>query len=95
MADDTLIDHMQFAVAARAGDGASVENLVASLEQRHLAANCLDHAGHVPAQHFRGPVFRRHILPHLGVDRVDRNGFDLHQQVARAGYWLRQIDVFQ
>ncbi|MNV14372.1 hypothetical protein D3C71_1050540 [compost metagenome] len=95
MADDPLIHHMQFAVAASAGNGAGVEHFVPSLEQGHFTADGLDHTGHVPAQHFGGATFRLDVLADLGIHRVDRNGFDLYQQVARPGDRFRQFDVLQ
>ncbi|MNN11595.1 hypothetical protein D3C81_1245580 [compost metagenome] len=95
MADDALIHHVQLTVAAGTGDGAGVKDFVAGLEQRHFAADSLDHTGNVPAQHFRRAVFRCHVLPHFGVDRVDRNGFDFHQHVAWAGDRFWQFDVLQ
>ncbi|MNN75601.1 hypothetical protein D3C81_1919170 [compost metagenome] len=95
MADDALVHHMQLAVAARTRDGAGVIHLVAGLEQCHLTAHRLDHTGHIPTQHLGRATFGLDVLAHLGVDRVDRDGFDFHQQVAGAGDRLRQFDVLQ
>ena len=95
MADDSLIHHVQLAVTPGAGDGAGVEHLVACLEQCHFTANGLDHAGHVPTQHFGRAGFRLDVLTDLGVHRVDRDGFDFHQQVSRTSDRLRQFDVLQ
>ncbi|CAE6954804.1 conserved protein of unknown function [Ectopseudomonas oleovorans] len=95
MTDDALVDHMQLAVGAGPVDGAGVEHPVARLEQADLAAHGLDHAAGVPAEHLGGAVRWRDALTDLGVDRVDRNGADLDQQVARAGYRLGQLHVLQ
>ncbi len=95
VADDAFIHCVQFAVAARAYQGAGVKHLVTGFEQRHFAADGLDHTGHVPAQHLGGAIFRGDVLAHLGVHRVDRDCFDLHQQVAWAGDGLWQFDVLQ
>ncbi|MND90273.1 hypothetical protein D3C80_823500 [compost metagenome] len=95
VADDALVHHMQLAVAARPRDGASVKHLVADREQRHLTAHGLDHTGHVPTQHFGRAAFGLDVLAHLGVHRVDRDGFDFHEQVAGAGNRLWQLDVLQ
>ena len=86
MADDALINCVQFAVAARAYQGTGVVHLVAGLEQRHVTADRLDHTRHVPTQHLGGAIFRGDVLAHLGVHRVDRDGFDFHQQVTGAGH---------
>ncbi|MNI84998.1 hypothetical protein D3C73_1419530 [compost metagenome] len=86
---------MQLAVTPSAGNGAGVEHLVAGLEQAHFTANGLDHAGHVPTQHFGRTDFWLDVLTDLGIDRVDRDGFDFHQQVTGASDRLRQVDVLQ
>ncbi|MNH16041.1 hypothetical protein D3C79_756680 [compost metagenome] len=93
--DDPLIYYVQFTVAASAGDGACVVNLVARLEQADLAAHRLDHTGHIPAQHLGGDTFRLHVLANLGVDRVHRDCPYLHQQVAWAWLGGWQFDVVQ
>ena len=95
MPDDALIHGVQFAVAAWTHQGAGVEHLVTGLEQRYVAADGLDHTGHVPAQYLGGAIFRGDVLAHLGVYRVDRDGFDFHQQVTRAGDRRGQFDVLQ
>ncbi len=95
MTDDSLVHHMQLAIAAGTGDGASVVHLVASLERGHFAADGLDHTGHVPTQYLCRASFRLDVLANLGVHRVNRDGFDLHQQVARAGDRFWQLDVLQ
>ncbi|MNJ47899.1 hypothetical protein D3C77_430740 [compost metagenome] len=95
MADDALIDDMQFAVAPGTGNGAGVEHLVAWLEQGDITAHRLDHTGHIPAQHLGGTRIRLHVLAHLGIHRVHRDGADLYQQVPRTWLGGRQFDVLQ
>ena len=95
MPDNTLIDNVQLAVAARPGDRTGVEHVVTDLEQADVTADRLDHPGHVPTQHFGGTALRLCVLADLGVHRVDRDGFDFNQHVARAGHWLGQFDVLQ
>ena len=34
-------------------------------------------------------------LPHLGIDRIDRYGLYLYEQVARLRHWLGYIDLHQ
>ncbi|MNQ69315.1 hypothetical protein D3C85_839040 [compost metagenome] len=93
--DNPLIDHMQLAIGASAGDGAGVEHLVARLEQADFAAHGLDHASNIPAQHLGDAPLGLDILAHLGIDGVHRDGLDLYQQVARAGNRLGQLNVLQ
>ena len=95
MADNPFVDHVQLAVAPGAGDGTGVVDLVTGLEQAHVGADCLDHAGHIPAQDFGGATFRCDVLADLGVHWVDGNGFDFHQQVTGTGDGCRQLDVLQ
>ncbi|MNS96930.1 hypothetical protein D3C72_1312480 [compost metagenome] len=95
MADDALVDQLEFAVAARAVDGARVPDFVSDLEQGDVGADGGDDAGCIPAQHFRLAVFRRAVLAHLGVDGVDGNGLDGDEQVAPRGGGLGQLDVEQ
>jgi len=94
-ADDALIHQMQLAVGPGAVDGTGIEHPVAGLEQADLAAHGLDHAGGVPAQHLGCAVFRSDAQADLGIDRVDRNGAHLHQQVVRAGGRRIQVYVLQ
>jgi len=76
--DDALVHQMAFAVAARAGDGAGVEHLVADFEQADLAAHTDHHASHVPAQHLRLAGLGLGVAAYLGIHRVDRDGAHLH-----------------
>jgi hypothetical protein len=66
---------------------------IARLESGHARAHCLDDAGCVIPQHRGGTRCRRHIAAHFGVDRIDRNRLDAHQQVAAGRNRIRQFDV--
>ncbi|MCY1444314.1 hypothetical protein D9M71_607790 [compost metagenome] len=95
VADDALIDDVQFAVAPGTGDRAGVVHLVAWLEQADVTAHCLDDTGDIPAQYLGCARLRLGVLAHLGIHRVYRNGTDLYQQVPRTRLGGRQLDVLQ
>ena len=90
--DDALVDEMELAVRAGARDVAGVVHLVARLEQRHFGTDGFDGAGGVPAEDARRG---RLGFPLLGVDRVDRDRFDLHQEVAPGGRGLGLLDFLK
>ena len=100
MANDAFIDQVQFAVGAGTVDGAGVENLVARLEQADLTAYRLDGSGCIPTEHLGGTIVRRiakadNAMADLGVDRVDRDGSNLDQQIVRARSGIGQLHVLQ
>ena len=97
-ADQALVDQVVLGVAAGAGGVAGVIDLVPGLEQFHLIAHRLDHAGSIEAQHPRLIQQRRRTGPgaaQLGVHRIDRGRLDPYQQVARTGLGARQGDILQ
>ena len=75
--DDTLVNYMQLAVAARAVDGAGVEHFVAGPEQRHFRAHLAHNPDSVPAKHLW--LLAATACPYFRIDRVYRNGLDLDQ----------------
>ncbi|MNH23578.1 hypothetical protein D3C72_1564520 [compost metagenome] len=93
MPDDSLVDQVIFAVTARAIDCTGVEHFVARLEQRHLGADFANDPHGIPSQHLR--VVTAAAGSDLGVDRVDRDGFDFHQQVPGTGCGLGQFVLVQ
>jgi len=66
--DDPLIDQMEFAVAAGAGNRAGIEHFIARLKQRHFSADLADNACGVPAEDYR--FFCDSSGTHLGIHRI-------------------------
>lgn len=91
--DDAFVDEMQLGVRARANDRARVEDVVARLEQRGIGTGGDDDARGVPSQDLPVVAFRRRAAADLVVDRVDRHGPHLDQQVAPRRHGIRKIDV--
>ena len=50
LADDALVDQVEFRIGALAQDRAGVKHFVARLEQRDVGPDRIDHAGRVKAQ---------------------------------------------
>jgi hypothetical protein len=86
---------VQLAVGARPRDRAGVPDAVAGPETGDVGADALDDADGVPAQHLGLAGRRRDIAAHLGVDRVDRDGLDAHEQVARAGLRGGHLEILE
>jgi hypothetical protein len=82
-------------VAARARDVAGVIDRVAGRERRDRGTDRFHDTGRVVAEHFRLRLDLRLGRADFGIDRIDRNGFDAHEQVVRAGNRFRQFDVDQ
>ena len=93
--DDALVDQLQLRVAAGAGDVAGVVDRVAGTEHRDLRADRLDHPGRVVAQHLRLRFDLRLRRAHLGIDRIHRDRFDAHQQVATLRDGRIEFDIEQ
>ena len=73
-------------------DSAADVHAVAGLELGHVAAHGRDQAGGVGAGGIRQRRQRR-VLPaaNIGIHRVDAGGFDIDQDLSRAGLRLRHV----
>ena len=80
-------------VAARAGDVARVPHFISRFESGDARPNGFDDPAGVPPENARlvQSVFGNARMD-FGVDRVNRDGFDLHQQIVLAGLWHRRGD---
>ena len=85
---------MKLRIGALSQNRSGVEHLVAGFEQSDVGADRIDHAGGVIAQNLVLAWFRRGALAHLGIDRIDRHGFDGNADVAagRLGLVGGEID---
>ena len=81
---------MIFGVASRPCDGTGVPDGIAGPEQRHLGADRRHDAGGIVAQHL-GFAAGIVAAPDLGIDWIDRDRFDLDQQIV--GARLRPVDL--
>ena len=92
MADDAVIDQMEFGVGAGPVRHAGVKHFVADREILRLRADGADDAGGIEAQHAR-LAQRLAAQTDFRVDRIDGNGFDFHQQVVMARYRNRELEI--
>ncbi|MGY4416923.1 hypothetical protein ACVWW4_008659 [Bradyrhizobium sp. LB7.1] len=95
VADDTLVDQMEFGVGALAQDRAGVKHLVARLEQRDVGTDGVDHAGRVIAQNLRLALGWGGALAHLVIDRIGRDRLHGHADVASSGLGLGDLEIDQ
>ncbi|MDT4864350.1 hypothetical protein FQZ97_991110 [compost metagenome] len=93
MPDDPLIDQMEFAVAAGAGNRAGIKHFIARLKQRHFRADLADNACGIPAKDFR--LFCESSGAHLGIDRIHGYRANFDQQIPWARCGRRETDVNQ
>ena len=84
---------MQLAVAARAVNGAGVENFIARSEQCDLRPDLADNADSVPAQHLW--LVTAAACTDFSINRVDGNGPDFDKQVPGTGFGGGQFRVVQ
>ncbi len=82
MPDDPRVHGVELGVGARPGDVAGVVDLVADGEPGDLRAGLHDGPGGVEAEDL---LFAAGASGDLQVDRVDRDGLDLDQDVVGAG----------
>jgi hypothetical protein len=88
--DDPLVDELQLGVRARAEDRPGIEHPVAGPEQRHRVP-CPDDSSHgIEAKDAEAALGRR-IVPKLGVDRIDGDRLDPHQQVMPERHRIGQL----
>ncbi len=94
LADDALVDQMEFRIGALAQDRAGVKHFVARLEQRHVGADRIDHTGRVKTEDLGFALRRGGALAHLVIDRVGRDRLHGHADVAafRLGLCGLEID---
>lgn len=93
VASDALINQMEFAVGAGAGNAARIKHRIAHLEQRHFRTDRDHRACRIPAQHARRIFDLVLRCAHLGVHRVHGNGFHLDQQIVTGCFGLVDLDI--
>ena len=86
VAGQAFIDDMELTVGAGAGNGSGVEDFIAGLEERNIAADRLDDAGAIVAENFG--LRLTSLLAHadLGVHRIDGDGADGDEEIAGRGW---------
>ena len=95
VADDALVDQMEFGVGALALDRARVKHLVARLEQRDIGPDRVDHAGRVIAQNLGLALGRGGALAHLVIDRIGRDRLHGDADVASLGLGFGGLEIDQ
>src|SRR5258708_2849055 len=86
---NSFVYEMELAIAAGTVNAARVIHFVPGLKECTVRPNLLDHSCHVPAKN-AGRGF--HLIfgsTNFGIDGVDRNSFDVHQEIspARNGFF--------
>ena len=84
---------MQLGVGSIATDAAGVEHLFARFEGVHFRPDGANDTGSIPAQHAPASADRTRAAANLRVDRVDRNGPNLNEQVAPRWDGVGKLDI--
>ena len=93
MPGNARIDQLMCGVAARTGDVACVPHFISRFESGDASPNGFDDPAGIPTQHARllQPAFSNARVD-FGIDRVNGDGFHLHQQIVLAGLRHRWSD---
>src|SRR5712664_2986480 len=86
---------MKFRIGALALDRASIENLVAGLEQRHLGSDGIDDSGGVVAQDLGFALGRGGALADLVIDRIGGNRLHGDTDVAAFRFRFGGLEIDQ
>ncbi len=95
LADDALVDQVEFRIGALAQDRAGVKHLVARLEQRDVRTDRVDDAGRVVAEDLGLALGRGGALADLVVDRVGRDRLHGDADVAPLRFGLCGLEIDQ
>ncbi|MGY4351167.1 hypothetical protein ACVWXM_007660 [Bradyrhizobium sp. GM7.3] len=95
VANDALVDEVEFRIGTLAQDRAGVKYLVAWLEQRDVGTDGVDNAGRVIAQNLGLALGRGCALAHLVIDRIGRDRLHSHADITALGFGLGGLEIEQ
>ena len=88
-ADDALVNELVVGIGAGASDVAGVVDGIAHLKEGDGVTDGLDRARGIVAKGLR---FRVRAWAHLGIDRIETDRFDAHENIVSFGGRSRELD---